>query len=258
MPESGDDIPLALGETSSKSFGNASRSYVSREEIEAWAGYCQTSFKTGQDEMVISQWVDLLDSLCLAVSGWIDRFCRRTSFLPHTVVEYHDGRGPSGELGVYRESDRIYFLREQPVISILSVKEDVGGTSSAMSWTERTPRSTSASGDYQVLRRGGEFATIRFHQYVPREGFGNVEITYIAGYDEAHPIIYEVKALVKEMVTNYLEMKKKSQEADVARWQGTDQAADILRELGDSVLDEDLKFRLLPYQRRATLGRPWR
>ena len=60
------------------------------------------------------------------------------------------------------------------------------------------------------------------------------------------------------MVTNYLEMKKKSQEADVARWQSTDQAADILRELGDSVLDEDLKFRLLPYQRRATLGRPWR
>lgn len=256
MPETDDSITLALGETTEKTFGMTTRSYLTRREVEAWAGYCHTSFKVGNDEMKLSDWETLLDSLALGVSGWIDRYCRRVSFLPHDVVEYHDGRGPTGEFGVYRESDRVYFLREQPVISITSIKEDVGG-SGVISWSSRTARSALAAGDYQVLVTG-DFTSIRFIRNVPRQGHGNVEVTYRAGYDEAHPIIDEIKILVKEVVTRYLEKKKKSQEADVARWQATDQAADILRELGGDILTEDLKLRLYPYQRRATLGRPWR
>jgi hypothetical protein len=257
MPESEDTIILALGERTTKRIANMTQSYVTRQEIEAWAGYCQTSFKTGNDEMVISEWVALLESLALGVSGWIDRFCRRVSFLPHEVVEYHDGRGRTGELGEIREDDRIFFLREQPVISIESVSEDTGSPSGVISWTDRTPRTELSAGDYQVLQVG-DLTRIRFLRQVPRMGNGNVRVTYTAGYDSAHPIIQEIKTITKEMVTNYLERKKKSQEADVARWQSTDQAADLLRELGDEIFTEDLKTRLLPYQRRATLGRPWR
>ena len=256
MPESTDEILVTLGESTTKRIGNMTQSYVTRAEIEAWAGYCHTSFKTGNDEMVISEWITLLDTLALAASGWIDRFCRRISFLPHEVVEYHDGRGPSNQYGVYRETDITYNLREQPVISIISVKEDRGG-GGPISWTERSPRTSVSGGDYQILRTG-EFTQIRFIKNTPRAGYGNVEITYLAGYDPSHPIIQEVKMLTKEMVTHWLEKKKKSQEADVARWQSTDQAADILRELGDKVVPDDLLARLLPYQRRATMGKPWR
>lgn len=257
MVESSDTASLTLGESTRKRFGNATRSYLSRSEIEAWAGYCQTSFKIGNDEMVVSDWVDLLESLALGVSGWIDRYCRRTSFLACEIVEEHEGRGRTGELGVYREVDRVYHPREQPVIEILSIWEDTGGPSGAISWAVRNPRTTSDPGDYQILRTG-DFTSIRFIRNVPREGHGNVLITYTAGYDDAHPIVQEIKVIAREVVTRYLEKKKKSQEADVARWQSTDQAADLLRELGGDVLTEDLKARLAPYQRRATMGRPWR
>jgi hypothetical protein len=257
MPESEDQILVTLGETSEVTLANASRSYLSRTEIEAWAGYCQTSFKIGNDETTISDWVELLESLALGVSAWIDRYCRRTSFYPTQIREYRQGRGRTGELGSYREQDRVFLLREQPVIGIISVREDLGSESGVISWADRTPRTTSAPGDYQVLRTG-DITEIRFIRNIPRAGYDNLEITYMAGYNEAHPIHQEIKNITREIVTRYLEKKKKSQEADVARWQSTDQAADLLRELGGDVLTEDLKARLAPYQRRATMGRPWR
>lgn len=259
--ETSDDLKVTLGESTTLTIHRTmTTAYLTKKEIEDWAGYCQTSFKTGNDEMTITDWENLVTSLALGVSGWIDRFCRRTSFYPHDVVEYHDGRGSSGDFGAYVEADRTYLLREQPVLRgtsyTLTIEEDLG-SSGPILWTARTERTALAAGDYQVMKRG-DFSYLRFITNVPRLGVGNLRFTYSAGYETTDPIIQEIKTIAKEMLTNFLEMKKKSQEADVARWQSTDQAADLLQALGDRVLTDDLKARLLPYQRRASMGKAWR
>ena len=233
--------------------------YLTQEEIEAWIGWTNASLLDLGESMTRDQWSAYLNSLSTSVSYWINRFTRRGSFMATSYIEYHDGQGNTGELGGYSESDRIFFFLEQPVLSITRIDEEIGSEMGVQSWTLRTPRTTTSAGDYQVLTVGGAFTKVRFITNVPRRGNGNVRFTYSAGYPAGSPVLEEIKLIAMELVMNFLELKKKGQEADAARWNSTQDASNMFQ-LGDKrILTDDLKARLTPYQRRANMTyKAWR
>jgi hypothetical protein len=232
--------------------------YCTQADIEAWTSYGATDFKQAGAVMTAEQWAAYCTALIAAVTAAVNRFCRRTSFSETEYTELHDGRGCTGDLNEFLESDRVYIPREQPVIAVSSVRVDESDPSSPPRWVERIPQSSTAAGDYDLVRRG-PIKYLRFRTHVPPGGFGNVEITYTAGYPTGDPVLDDIKAIALDIAAQHLGRKKKLQEAIAARRVATIDAAEMTPPTEpDLTLTKDIKRRLASYRRPAAVGRAYR
>jgi len=231
--------------------------FFSQSELEARTGYGYGDFLQNGVAMTAEQWAALVTSIEAEVRQAICTFCRRQAFEVATYTAYHDGSGPTGERREFTARDLLFIPREQPVVSITSISEDVGEPNGVISWVERIARSDSAGGDYSVLQKG-RISVVRFHSNVPRKGEGNVKIVYSAGYASGSPVLSDLKGIALEMAGKILGIKKRRQEAAAARTSGTRDAADMVP-IGDpKVLNDDTQTRPLPYRRERAGGRAWR
>lgn len=222
--------------------------YCTGDEVEAVTGFSCAHFKESGLTMTETQFATLLTLFINRATQLINRYCNVTSFEEHSVVEYHDGRGATGDEKTYLETDRIYHLRE-PLISLTSVEYDSGSSTSAPTWTTLTPRSADAGGDFMLITRN-ETSYIRFTSIVPIKGYDNVRITYDAGYVADSPEFYDLKVACIRIVENMLLIKKKIQEATTIRATGTREASRMFEVFNESlILTDDVKDTLARYRR---------
>jgi hypothetical protein len=231
--------------------------YCTQAEIEALTGYGYQDFRQGDASMTSNQWASLVTALIAGVSQQINLYCRRESFESAEYVEYHDGRGMTGEKGrSYREIDLNLLPREQPVISVSKVEIDQNSIQEIPSWKEMTVRSALNGGHYAVLV-DGSLTRIRFHSEVPRAGQKNVRITYTAGYASNSPVLADIKLIALDIIANILGKKKREQEAAVASFgTGTSEGANLIQMIRPEIITDDVKIRLALY-RRSRRGQAW-
>lgn len=237
--------------------------YLTQADIESsGGGYGYSDFKQAGVTMTAKQWELYCERLIDSITSAINRYCRLTTFEQNSYTEYHDGRGATGDLGEYVERDRIVMIREQPVMSITSVSEDIATANCAPSWTARSQRtSTSVSGtaDYQLLTRGSFLSYLYFNQNVPAKGKGNVRIMYLAGYEPSSEIMDDIRIISLQIADNILSRRKRLQEANAARTNGTKDSADMFKLDADGkIFTEDIRLQLDKYRRYRTGGAAWR
>ena len=237
--------------------------YLTRTDMErSGGGFGYTDFKEAGVTMTEAQWIQYCDLLIASVTSAINRYCRIGSFESATYTEYHDGSGASGDLGEYTERDRIFLLREQPVISITSVSEDVAATINAPSWTARVQRtSTTPTGtaDYQLLTRGGSLSYLYFVTNVPAKGKGNLKVVYLAGYAATSDVIDDIRIIALQIIDNIFSRRKRLQEANAARMTGTKDSADMFKLDADgAIFTPDIRMQLDKYRRQRAGGTAWR
>jgi hypothetical protein len=229
-----------------------------------------TDFKIAGATMTESQWISFLAVILPNIDQMLNRYCNVTSFDPATsIVEYHSGRGANDdEMGgyspryftygldtqgtTYLTSDKTFNLREV-FYTLTSVEEDVSPKTSVASWQTRTQRGITA-GDFEVYTKN-EVTSIVFHNNIPMYGDNNVRITYKCGYGTTTSQYAEIKLQALRMVTNFLLLKKKVQEAVNIRAQGIrdySQMFDISNE--SMVLTPNIKEVLDKYRRYPIEG----
>lgn len=231
--------------------------YCTQTDIEALTGYGYQDFRQGDVTMTALQWSTLITALISGVSQQINLYCRRGSFESAEYVEYHDGRGMTGERGrSYREIDLTFLPREQPVIAVSKVEIDQNSIQEVPSWKTMTFRSDSAGGQYAVLTNG-YVTSVRFHSEVPKARMKNVRITYTAGYASGSPILADIRLITMDIISNILAKKKREQEAAVASYaSGTEEGANMIQMIRPDIITKDIKMRLAPY-RRSCRGKAW-
>jgi len=230
--------------------------YCTLADIEARTGYGSTDFKQAGVTMTAEQWGSFCEGLIAEASTAIERFCRRSSFEVREYTEFHDGRGCTGDLKEFREADRIFLLREQPVVQVLSVREDQADPGRPPSWVDREARADGVAGDYSLLSRG-PVSYVRFTT-VPRRGYNNVEVVYEAGYPAGSGVLEDVRGICLDVIAQHLGKKKKTQEAIAARTTGTTDAAEMTPPAEPHLtLTTDVKRRLAAYRRGPRVGRGW-
>lgn len=231
--------------------------YCTQTDIEAYCGYAYTDFKQGDAIMTSLQWGTFTTALIAGVSQQINLYCNRSGFESTEYTEYHNGRGMTGEKGrEYREIDRTFLPREQPVISVTSVSVDTAALESVPAWSAMTVRSALAGGDYVVMT-DGIVTRIRFHDEVPRKGYDNVKIIYTAGYASGSAVLNDIKLICLDIIANILAKKKREAEAIVASWgSGTQEGANLIGLLRPEIITDDVKVRLAMYK-RSRRGAAW-
>lgn len=191
--------------------------YLTQADIEA-QGFANTHFQYAGVKMTAQQWADYCTKLIAFIEQQINKHCKVESFEEHEVTEYRDGKGATGDDSGYLETDTVYVPRQQPVVSVTSVAEDVASKSQAASWTTRTARGDTG-GDYEVWLDGG-MTQINFHANAPTKKRRSVRLVYVAGYPSESPVLNEIKWIAIRMALNALFWKKKGQEAITVRMTG--------------------------------------
>lgn len=231
--------------------------YCTQADIEARTGYGAADFKIAGVQMTPEQWAAFCEGLIREVSMAVDRFCRRSSFEVREYLEYHDGRGCTGDGREFLEMDRIYIPREQPVVQVLSVREDLADPGQPPRWVTRTARGEGVGGDYALYTRG-PISYLRFTT-VPRRGHNNVEITYEAGYPATSGVLDDIRGICLDVIAQHLGKKKKLQEAIAARTTGTLDSAEMTPPAEPHLtLTTDVKRRLAAYRRGPRIGGAYR
>lgn len=236
--------------------------YLSQSDVESsGGGYGYADFKQAGVTMTATQWQLYCERLIDSITSAINHYCRLTSFEQNTYTEYHDGRGPTGELGEYLERDRIVMIREQPVNSITSVSENLASVADPIAWTARVQRTAiSAVGlaDFELLKRGS-LSYLYFNQNVPAKGKNNIQIIYVAGYDPDSELMDDIRMIAMQIADNILGRRKRFQEANAARTNGTKDAADMFKlDQDGAVFTPDIRMQLDKYRRQRAGGAAWR
>ena len=235
--------------------------YLSQSDIESsGGGYGFGDFKQAGVTMTATQWQLFCDRLIDSITAAINSYCKLTSFEQNTYTEYHSGRGATGELGEYMERDRIMLLREQPVVSVTSLSEDLGDATSAPSWTARVQRAAgilAGSADFQIMTRGS-FSYIYFHQNVPSKGSNNVIVVYVAGFEADSEEIDAIRMIAQQISDNFLAKKKALQEASAARTMGTKDSVDMFKIQASDLITPDIRMQLDNFKRTRAGGPAWR
>lgn len=231
--------------------------YLTQTSIEEFSGYGYQDFKIAGAAMTATQWA----TFCTHIVDWttqlINRWCSVTSFEVHSVVEYHDGKGYSGDGSYeYVEWDKSYYLRE-PATGVISVEEDINPKTALPAWTTRYERSAATIGDYEVATRG-ELTKVRFHNNMPSQEQNNLRITYYAGYAAGSVQLNEIQFIANRIAANILTYKKKIQEAQTIRNMGTRDYAQMF-EIPDErkIMTEDIRRDLHKYRRYQLGGPTW-
>jgi hypothetical protein len=236
--------------------------YLTQTDVESsGGGYGYADFKQAGATMTAKQWELYCERLIDAITSAINRYCRLTTFEQGTYYELHDGRGATGDLGEYREHDRIFLFREQPVVSVTSVSEDLASAIDAPRWTARVQRMAgiaAGTADYRVVSRG-TLTYIYFDQTVPNQGKNNVRIVYLAGYEPSSETMDDIRIIALQLADNILSRRKRLQEANAARTNGTKDSADMFKLDADgAIFTPDIRMQLDKYRRYRTGGAAWR
>lgn len=231
--------------------------YLTQSDIEAsGGGFGYADFKQAGIVMTATQWQLYCDHLIDSITAAINSYCKVSSFEQSTYTEYHTGRGASAELGEYLDRDRIIMLREQPVVSVTSVSEDLGSAVDAPSWTARIQRAvgiTAGTGSYRVMSRG-TLTYLYFDQNVPAKGSNNVKIVYVAGYEVDSPTLDAIRMIAQQISDNFLAKKKALQEAGAARTIDTKDAADMFKIQASDLFTPDIRMQLDNFKRTRAMG----
>lgn len=151
-------------------------------------------------------------------SRHIDDFCQRPADYFNggaTVTEYHDGKSKrSADFPTFYEADqadikrrRTFFLRQTPVISVTTVKENEASIGSSDDWKTRTETT-----HYRVNKKMGR---LRFStSYIPDEGTDNVEFVYKAGYSTTPKVVEEI---CRQLIANSLQAEAGDRSAQYIR-----------------------------------------
>lgn len=234
-------------------------SYFTLSELEAYSGLGRTDFKSAGTQMATAEWTAFATFEHAAIAQIVNRWCNVPTFELHTVVEYKNGRGATGDFGEYLDDDYVYYLNE-PATSITSIEENVNyGTGTAStSWATRAQYTEVDSGDYEFFDNQS-VPTISFNKSAPAKGRRNVRVTYTGGYAVGSPELTDIKRLALKMATKDLVFKKKVQEAQTARAQGTKDFAPMFDAISDgNVLTKDITMMLCRYRRYNLGGDLWR
>jgi hypothetical protein len=235
--------------------------YLSQADVESTGGgYCYSDFKQSGNIMTPAQWQIYCGELIAAIDSAINHYCRVASFELNTYTELHDGRGGTDELGGYRERDRIYLIRQQPVVSLISVSEDFTSPFGPITWTPRIQRTTSTTwADFELCYRGDTLAYLYFWNHVPRKGRNNIQFIYTAGYAVGSEILNDIQFIAMQIADNLLGRKKRYQEANAARQSSTKDATEMFRmDANGAIFTEDIRLQLDKYRRQRTGGAAWR
>ena len=191
--------------------------YCTQTEVESHTGFGYSDFMQAGQTMTSAQWTTYITSVIAAVSQLINQYCNRTSFEETDIEEFHNGRGPTGDVrsgfppiysslsyrtGQYREIDKTFLPLQQPVISVDAVYIDVT-PNDIPTWEKQTKRSSSDAGVYDVIVLGG-ITRIRFHSQIPGYGFGNVKLQYTAGYEDGDPVLNNIRFICLDVISNIL------------------------------------------------------
>lgn len=206
--------------------------------------------------MSATQWSTFCGTLVDWVTQMVNRYCNVTSFEPHSVTEYHNGLGATGDDDTYVEEDIQFYLREYAATGI-TVYEDYNSKTGTEYWVERDARTSSATGDYSVATEY-EHTTIRFHDNYPKEGWRNVKITYWGGYESGAVELDDIKMICCDIAEEILKHKKKVQESTTIRATGVRDYAEMFKPVYDTeFLSEPIKMRLHRYRRYRLGGPAW-
>lgn len=222
-----------------------------KEDIEQFTGFASSDFKQAGVSMTVAQWTAFASTVVDTCTQIMQRFCNVPSFESHSVIEYHNGRGATGDgyqYGcVYEERDRTFYLREYST-TVASVAENT--TYGAVpTWTDKVAQSATLYGDY-VWWSDNDITRVRFHDNVPIQGIRNVRITYTGGYPAGSSELYELKTIGLRLATNLLLYKKKVSESQTIRAMGTKDYAQMF-EVQDErkILTQDIARDLCKYRR---------
>lgn len=193
--------------------------YITQSDVEAFAGFSFSDFRNEGRAMTSAEFETFIETCIEYVSQLIHRYCNVVSFETHSVTEYHNGRGATDDeraSAQYTEQDRVFYLRDNPVISLTKVEVDVNPITSTPSWSQMSLRSDQTAGHF-IFVNDNEHAFVRFHNNVPKKGIRNVRVTYSAGYAADSDQFKELQLVALRMTTNLLLLKKKYQEATTIR-----------------------------------------
>ncbi len=229
--------------------------YFSQTDIEQYTGFASSDFKQAGTTMTAIQWADLTATLVEWVTQLVNRYCNVTSFEPHQVTEYRNGLGATGDDDTYLDDDTTFFLGEYA--TGITVYEDYNSKTGTEYFVERTARSTSATGDYDVATRY-ELTMIKFHDNFPKEGWRNLKFTYWGGYESGSVEMDEIKMICCDIASEILKHKKKLQESTTIRATGVRDYAEMFKTDNDAVfLTEAIKMRLHKYRKYRMGGPAW-
>lgn len=229
--------------------------YFSESDIEAYTGFGTSDFKQDAVTMTSAQWSAFCTTIVEYVTQLVNRYCNVVSFEPHQVTEYRNGMGASGDDDSYIDEDVTFYLGEYA--TGITVYEDDNAKTGTQYFVERTARSTSATGDYDVATRY-ELTMIKFHDNYPLEGWHNVKITYWGGYESGSNELDEIKLICLDIAAEILRHKKKLQESTTIRATGVRDYAEMFKIDNDPVfLTEGIKQRLHKYRKYRMGGPSW-
>lgn len=245
--------------------------YATVEDVEDLSGFGPEDMTSGGRTMTREQWAAFIPKILSRVEARIHKYCNVVSFLPHAVVEFHEGRWPQdanewprtpGTLeraylggALFHGIETVFFPREQPAISVSEVAEDMATYDGLPSWVIRTPRTATASGDYQVITRSG-MTMIQFHRKVPRSMPNGLRITYQAGYQAGSQELEDIADIALRMTVNYLIWKRRIQEYQTLRDTGVSDYQKPLEQIEASkwIMTAEIKMDLARHVQRSGLS----
>jgi hypothetical protein len=236
--------------------------YFTLQELKDFMGFSARDMKTAGVQMTESEYGQFVSDYEPRVAQMVHRYCNVVDFRPTIVTELKNGRGASNDdtaRSDYLESDVSYYLRNlyftdgthDPIL----VYEDLGSPTGAESWTARTLRTALTGGDYRVIT-DNELTEIRFHANIPRQGYGNVKMTYYTGYASTSAQFQDIKLQVLRCAKNLIMMKKKVQEATTARNFGVRDFSTMFEPFDESSVLSGTEKEALERYRRYPLDGP--
>ena len=217
-------------------------------EVQQFTGFASSDFQDAGVTMNATQWTAFGTMVVNAAVQAMQRFCNVENFESHAVTEYHNGRGASGDLSDYIESDLTFFLREYAT-TVATVSENITYGSAAPSWATRWEQSPATFGDY-VYWSDMQQTRVRFLGNVPRQGIRNVKIEYTGGYPAGSHELDDLKMIGLRLSTNYLLYKKKIGESRTIRAMGTKDYSPMFSLAEErAIMTEDISRDLCKYRR---------
>ena len=225
--------------------------YCSETDILAYTGFTQSDFLINGSEMTQAEWSDFLDLIIDDASQIVNRYCNVIDFNSHTVTEYHNGSGTTGDEDTYLDSDKVFTLRELPVISVTSFERNIASSESIPDWETLSEVSASAAGDY-IIETRFELTHLRIVSgSVPVHGYSNVRAIYLAGYASTSNEYKDIRLATIRIAQNLLLQKKKVQEATTIRASGIRDYSQMFSLFNETyVLTDEIKSVLDRYRRK--------
>ncbi len=229
--------------------------YLTQTELEQYTGFGSQGFKIAGAGMTATQWATFCSWVIDRVTHAINHECNVTSFEFGSTIEYHNGRGASGDNDQYQPFDKEFYLHE-PYYAMISVEEDIGGENELPDWDTRTERTAAATGDYMIISRD-ELVKVRFHDNIPQQGYDNVRITYYTGYATASTEMEEINDIAVRMAANWLIKKRKQQEVQTIRDTGVRNFSEMYGNIDMDIITPDIRQDLHRHKRYRMGGSTW-